>query len=279
MTAAQESRADLPEFRSHGFDSKFVALTEADMAPGAHLRQFIGFIEAYLGRRLRGAKVLDLGCGRGELVAGLRAAGARAFGVEVDSRFVDSGRILETLHRDDYPILSTADGKGRSLFPDGFFDLVVSDQVLEHVADLDNVAEEIARVLAPGGQTVHMFPAHRRVVEVHYRMPFVHWLPKNGLRKSAIRAFLRAGFSRQFFPDRPLDQRTEIINTYANEETFYRPLREIADVFARRGIEPTYRQALKAFVASRIPAARPFAGLIAPAIGTFRMAVFAGVKR
>jgi SAM-dependent methyltransferase len=37
---------------------------------------------------------------------------------------------------------------GRLDFPDAYFDLIIINQVLEHVADLDQVLDEIDRVLA-----------------------------------------------------------------------------------------------------------------------------------
>lgn len=43
-------------------------------------------------------------------------------------------------------------------FDDGTFDAVISTQVLEHIADFDNVLSEIRRVLRPGGQVVITVP-------------------------------------------------------------------------------------------------------------------------
>jgi 2-polyprenyl-6-hydroxyphenyl methylase/3-demethylubiquinone-9 3-methyltransferase len=142
---------ELPEFRLHGFDDKFKPLTEANLQASAHNEQYIRFLTLWLGKPLKGLRVLDLGCGRGELTGALRARGARAFGIEVDERFVESGKILDVLFQDELPVLSTVDREGRSIFPSEFFDLVISDQVLEHVADLEAVTAEVARVLKPGG--------------------------------------------------------------------------------------------------------------------------------
>jgi SAM-dependent methyltransferase len=48
----------------------------------------------------------------------------------------------------------------RLTFPDAFFDLVITQDVLEHVADLGAVCQEIARVLKVGGNHVFTVPVH-----------------------------------------------------------------------------------------------------------------------
>ena len=48
---------------------------------------------------------MDFGCGRGGLVGQLRVAGADAYGVDIDERFIHSGRILSRMWEGDCPIL------------------------------------------------------------------------------------------------------------------------------------------------------------------------------
>jgi SAM-dependent methyltransferase len=70
---------------------------------------------------LEGLRVLDLGCATGHLVVALRAAGARAFGVEL-SRFA-----LEHVVREAAPFVFRMDARELDLFPDAAFDLVVAN--------------------------------------------------------------------------------------------------------------------------------------------------------
>src|ERR1019366_9228148 len=62
-------------------------------------------------------------------------------------------------------------------FADCYFDLVVNNQVLEHVDDLDGVLREIHRVVKPGGQVLSIFPSRDVFREGHIGIPFAHWFP------------------------------------------------------------------------------------------------------
>jgi SAM-dependent methyltransferase len=67
---------------------------------------------------------------------------------------------------------------GRLPFPDGWFDLVVNNQVMEHVEDLDAALAEIHRVLKPGGVALSLFPSCDVFREGHIGIPFAHWFSK-----------------------------------------------------------------------------------------------------
>jgi ubiquinone/menaquinone biosynthesis C-methylase UbiE len=43
-------------------------------------------------------------------------------------------------------------------WPDATFDLIVSEQLFEHVDDLDRAVAELARVTKPGGWGLHLIP-------------------------------------------------------------------------------------------------------------------------
>lgn len=93
--------------------------------------------------------VVDLGCGDGratqELTAGLNGARVRAVEGSAASRQAAAARGLEVLAGDLEHALP---------FGDGSIDLVVSNQVIEHLADTDAFLAEIHRVLRPGGLAV-----------------------------------------------------------------------------------------------------------------------------
>jgi ubiquinone/menaquinone biosynthesis C-methylase UbiE len=58
------------------------------------------------------------------------------------------------------------------------FDLVVMDQVIEHVADQHKVLAEAWRVLKPGGAMYVACPNYLGFYETHYKVWFLPLLPK-----------------------------------------------------------------------------------------------------
>jgi SAM-dependent methyltransferase len=62
-------------------------------------------------------------------------------------------------------------------FPQARFDIVVFNHIYEHVVDADAVMTEIGRVLKHDGVAYLGLGNRRQVVEPHYRLPFLSWLP------------------------------------------------------------------------------------------------------
>jgi len=91
--------------------------------------------------------VLDLGCGRGELLLLLREAGVDAFGIESDPALAQAARRrgLEVIENDVLEALRSQD--------DGRWGAITAIHFLEHlaVADLLSLLAELRRVLQPGG--------------------------------------------------------------------------------------------------------------------------------
>lgn len=93
------------------------------------------------------ARVLDLGCGDGQLTARAAAVvpGARVLGMDWSRAALDraSGRGVSVVQ---------AELDGVDLpFPDGAFDVVMMNEVVEHLVEVDRAVAEARRVLTPGG--------------------------------------------------------------------------------------------------------------------------------
>lgn len=121
------------------------------------------------------ARVLDVGCGAGELVRDGLDAGLDMFGADIFYEGGDSRERAKELGLYGERVLEvTADG--RLPFDDQSFDAVCSNEVLEHVQDLDLVLSEVRRVLKPNGIFLSIFPTLGVFREGHCGVPFAHWL-------------------------------------------------------------------------------------------------------
>src|SRR5438552_4800296 len=123
--------------------------------------------------------ILDLGSGIGNFVVACRQNGLRVFGVEPDR--IGKGTSVTSLRiaskRLDPSPFAAAVGE-QLPFADATFDLVVMDQVIEHVADQRKVLAEAWRVLKPGGAMYVAWPNYLRFYESHYKVWFLPLLPK-----------------------------------------------------------------------------------------------------
>jgi SAM-dependent methyltransferase len=124
-------------------------------------------------RSLKGAHILDIGTGAGYIAGALAAEAGPEGGVwAVDVR--DQRRIM---HGFSFTQVDDTDLP----FEDGFFDVVLSNHVIEHVGERDDQLShlsEIHRVLKPGGLAYLAVPNRWVLVEPHFRLPLLSWLPE-----------------------------------------------------------------------------------------------------
>lgn len=134
-----------------------------------------------------GGRVLDVGCGVGQVVAHLTAAGFEAHGVDVSEPNIRKARQLT-------PRCQLYDGK-RLPFPDGHFAGVGALNVLEHVEAPEAFLAELVRVSEPGGRVVVSSPNFYRVIGFHDYHPRMRGLGhkwRNWCRLEAKRRQMRA---------------------------------------------------------------------------------------
>jgi len=108
---------------------------------------------AYVSARatLKGARVLDLGCGGGLLSEALARAGARVTAIDLGSEVIDVARLhlLESGLDVDYRECSA---EALAAEMPGQFDAITCMEMLEHVPDPSAILQACARLLKPAGQ-------------------------------------------------------------------------------------------------------------------------------
>jgi SAM-dependent methyltransferase len=105
-----------------------------------------------------GARLLDVGCGRGGLVEQVAGEEATLTGIDPDRRSLAEHRLPPERMARAVALLEAIP------FAAGSFDLVISSWVLEHLAEPRAAWNEIGRVLRPGGHLVALTPNLRHPV-------------------------------------------------------------------------------------------------------------------
>jgi SAM-dependent methyltransferase len=118
-------------------------------------------------------------------------------------------------------------------FADATFNVVLSNQVFEHVPSLDKALAEIARVLAPDGIALSVFPDRSVWREGHCGVPFLHRFPKGSALRVYYAAFLHVlGFGLHRDGKSAMQWARDFC-VWLDQWTHYRSRAEIHDTFRR----------------------------------------------
>jgi SAM-dependent methyltransferase len=176
------------------------------------------------------ARVLDFGCGAGELVALGRGAGIDMVGADPFTGLPEwlqahraQGRLGETV----FPIVD-----GRLPFADQSFDAVCANQVLEHVHDLGLALSEIARVLRPGGVFISITPTLEVLREGHCGVPLAQHLQRAPRCQYAYLLVARCLGMGLWKDGRGRREWARSFANYMQNATFYRTARSICEAQA-----------------------------------------------
>jgi 2-polyprenyl-6-hydroxyphenyl methylase / 3-demethylubiquinone-9 3-methyltransferase len=134
---------------------KFDAIAHRFWDPGGDFRplHLINPVRtAYIAGRcaLKGARVLDIGCGGGLLCEALQALGARVTGIDLAPAMIETARLhaAETGVTIDYQLLQA---ETLAVAEPGSFDVVTCMEMVEHVPEPASIVAAIGALLRPGG--------------------------------------------------------------------------------------------------------------------------------
>jgi SAM-dependent methyltransferase len=124
---------------------------------GAFVHELAGGVLEWLAAR-PGEKILDLGCGDGQLTQRIAAAGADVLGVDASPDMVRAAR--------DRGVVADVGDAQQLPYADKTFDAVFSNAALHWVRDQDAMLAEINRVLKPGGRFVAEMGGHGNIAAI-----------------------------------------------------------------------------------------------------------------
>jgi SAM-dependent methyltransferase len=116
----------------------------------------------------RNLKILDIGCSYGLILKQLAADVDYGVGVDFD---------IAGMQRFNTGVGFVCADAERLPFAPGSFDIILCNHVYEHTDNPARMLDEIERVLAPDGVCYFAGPNKYDLIEPHYGLPFLSWLP------------------------------------------------------------------------------------------------------
>ena len=128
-----------------------------------------------------GQRFLDIGCGRGEFLRGFIDCGVQGYGVDrslAAKKYCPEAELRTTdLEKDGIP------------YEDNCFDVIYSKSVIEHFHNPEKLAQEMFRVLKPGGLAITLCPDSKSITEFTLARITLTALPSCNRRCAIFRLF------------------------------------------------------------------------------------------
>jgi 2-polyprenyl-3-methyl-5-hydroxy-6-metoxy-1,4-benzoquinol methylase len=165
MAEYQENYTDNPVARENMYDEE---------GRGAKAEKIVAVLADFLGHTA-GLSILDVSCSTGLMSRHFSRYFARVTGIDIDESAVAFATASDAAANVDFQVMDAL----HTDFADDSFDVVVCNQMYEHVPDAGQLLREIRRILVPGGVCYFGATNRLKVIETHYgRLPFLSYLPK-----------------------------------------------------------------------------------------------------
>ena len=138
----------------------------------------VAVLSDYLGKRAPDSIIVDVGCSTGIMTRHFSKFFGRVIGLDNDSVGVLNGAQLAVQAGIGTDRLQFCGGDGCAMpLRDNSVDGIICNQVYEHVDDQAGLMDEILRVLRPGGACYFGCGTRHVLIEGHYKLPFLSWIP------------------------------------------------------------------------------------------------------
>jgi SAM-dependent methyltransferase len=197
------------------------------------------------------ARILDFGCGSGELVKAAYEAGLDAYGCDIDfsSEWIEQATLAELrtsnrvreIHRSSAGKVSPGQSETYRLpFENNTFDVVISDQVFEHVRNYAEVIAELARVTKRDAVMLHIFPSKYRLIEGHLGVPLATFFrPRWWLKLWAVLG-VRNEYQRGLSVTETVEQNVRFLDEMVNYLTMRQIRQEFGHYFSVESAEGAF---------------------------------------
>lgn len=186
------------------------------------------YILLQIGNTVPDGTILDFGCGKGDVVKqglamGLDIYGAETFFKDNDRIAVQNSSLKEKIHPIEENKIDCADNK---------FDVIISNQVIEHIDNLPEMVAELDRVSKSNSEIFAIFPTKNIWLEGHVGLPFAHRLTKRSksqywyllLARKLGLGFYKENKSHQDWAKRAASK--------LNDYCYYRSREQIIEIFS-----------------------------------------------
>lgn len=144
---AVENTQDIKQF----YNSSDLYFDICENRPQESFQNIVDVINQYVPK---GAKLLEFGCGTGNLAALVAKDGYDVLGVDISERFIAYSKDKYGSKNLDFQVV----GFGTLPFADKSYDCIYTCAVLEHCYEVDKIIADFNRLLKPGGTLVIATP-------------------------------------------------------------------------------------------------------------------------
>ena len=164
-----------PHLERPQYDADERMLSERAALGGEFARQILDTTVPFRDSPADALDVLDMGCGYGHTAIELARHCRYVVGIEPSLPLIEHARGL--LGQSGLANVEFRQAGVYELSETSRYDLIVLDNVFEHLADQPRALEILSGALRPGGLLYLLMPNRLWPIEVHYRLPLLSYLP------------------------------------------------------------------------------------------------------